>query len=430
MNVKYQDPTLPVTPEADAIRQLIAEYCARHHRFKFDPANPRVRLHEPTIGAEEINAALDVLLSTKVTQGPKVAEFEERFAKMQGRPYGVACNSGSSANLLLIASLRALGKLPQGGEVIVSALSWSTTVWPLIQHGLVPVFVDCSADTLNMDRAALSRAITPRTMAIMPVHVYGNPCDMDALMDVATEHGLLVIEDCCEAMGAEYRGQPVGSFGIGASFSFYLSHHITTLEGGVAITGDAALAEMLRVQRAHGWVRDVKDKGPYAEQFAEFDPRFLFVDLGYNLRMTDVQAAIGLVQLPKLAGYTTTRNMNNIAYRASLAKYPFFRFQETTPGGRSSCFDFAVLLHDAPFTVREICGYLAERNIETRPIICGNLVDHPAVAKYEHRVVGDLCQASNVRQNGFALGNHHFIDAAAQKYVVGAIEDFIRGTGA
>ena len=405
---------------------LIRQYCAEHNDPVFDPEAPRVRMTESTMGADEISAALDTMLSANVTQGVQVAEFERQFSETHGCRHGVACNSGSSANLLLIAALQAIGRLPRCKEVIVPALSWSTTVWPLIQHGLVPVFVDCLDGTLNMDPDKIEGAISKRTVAIMPVHVYGNPCDMDRIMHIASSHGLMVIEDCCEATGATYKGRPVGSFGVGASFSFYMAHHMTTIEGGMAVTNDLNLANMMRIQRAHGWVRDVSNPQDYADKYPEFDPRFLFVQTGYNLRMTDVQAAIGLQQLPKLAGFIAVRRVGHNFYRAALGRYPVFQFQDETPGAHSSCFDFAVRLRDAPFTVKEICNYLKARNIDTRPIICGNLAEHPALFNCDYTSRGLLRNASDVRANGFALSLHHRLDRTAQNYVVGVIENFIR----
>ena len=243
------------TAHLDAIRTHIAAYCDSQFDTAFDPDNPIVRLHEPTFGADEIFAATETLLSTWVTMGRQVRAFEGAFADAHDFAEGVMNNSGSSANLLAIAALAnpaTQDGLKPGDEVIVSALSWSTTVWPLIQLGLVPVIVDIDSDTLNIDPGEIERAIGPKTRAIMPVHVYGNPCDMDALGDICHRHDLALIEDCCEALGASYKGIPVGGFGRVATFSFYFSHHMTTIEGGICTTNDPALAEMVRILRSHG----------------------------------------------------------------------------------------------------------------------------------------------------------------------------------
>src|SRR3990167_10801252 len=317
-----------------------------------------IKLHEPTFGEEEIEAAVEVLRSTKVTQGEKVKAFEDEFCKL-GYKHAVACNSGSSANLLAISSLVALWKLKAGDEVIVPALSWSTTVFPLIQHGLIPVFVDCDPLTLNIDVYEVELAVSQKTRAIMPVHVYGNPCDpLYGFCDDDT----LLIEDCCEAMGAERQNAPVGSGSDVATFSFYFSHHITTLEGGIVVTPEKKVADMLRIQRSHGWLRDVETEAPDG-----FDRKFCFVELGYNLRLTEVQAAMCLKQLPKLKEIVARRRVIHQAYQKALSNFPYLRFQKEN--GKSSCFGFNIVLEHAPFTVGEFRRYLESKGIETRPII-------------------------------------------------------------
>ena len=390
----------------------------------------KIRLHEPTFGEDEIAAAVDVLRSTQVTHGPKVREFERAFARNQMVAHGVAVNSGSSANLLLVSALTnpaTVGRLLPGDEVIVPALSWSTTVWPLVQHGLVPVIVDVNPGTFNISPEQIERAISRRTCGLMPVHVYGNPCSMDALVDLAVSYDLELIEDCCEALGAAYRGQPVGTFGRGGTFSFYYSHHMTTIEGGMVLTRSAYLAERMRILRAHGWTRDVEFPQDYAHE--GIDPRFTFVDVGYNLRMNEVQAAIGLVQLPKLPGFVETRRANAHAWTADLAKWgDFFSFQEETLDGRSSWFGFSIVLKPtARFSVAEIRDYMGHAGIETRPIICGNIARQPGMQLYPHRVVGDLRHANNIMDRAFSFGNHQAIRPAERDYVTGVIDDFMRG---
>lgn len=417
-----------------AIHKHIQAYCDRHHCFAFDEARPAVRLHEPTFGASEIIAAVDVLLSTRVTMGPKVRDFEHEFADTFKFGHGITNNSGSSANLLAIAALSNVATrnhLQPGDEVIVPALCWSTTVWPLIQHDLVPVIVDIDPVTFNIDPAEIERAIGPKTRAIMPVHVYGNPCDMTALTNICKKHDLLLVEDCCEALGAYYDGKAVGKFGLVSTFSFYFSHHMTTLEGGICVTDDSDLAEMIRILRAHGWVRELRDPKPYYEQHPDIDKRFLFVNQGYNLRLTELQAAFGSVQLPKLAGFVDARRTNTAEWQKDLSCWAdFFLFQSETPKSRSSCFGFPLVLkHDAPFAVADITSFLNQANIETRPIICGNIAAQPAMRLYKHRLVGDLRHSNDVMHRGFSFGNHQAIDAPARAYVVKKIAEFIKTRG-
>ena len=231
----------------------------------------KIRLHEPTFGEDEIAAAVDVLRSTQVTHGAKVREFERAFARNQMVAHGVAVNSGSSANLLLVSALTnpaTVGRLLPGDEVIVPALSWSTTVWPLVQHGLVPVIVDVNPGTFNISPEQIERAISRRTCGLMPVHVYGNPCDMEALVDLAVSYDLELIEDCCEALGAAYAGQPVGTFGRGGTFSFYYSHHMTTIEGGMVVTSSPRLDAGACVRQS---VRHGRSDGYCGQEWAGID---------------------------------------------------------------------------------------------------------------------------------------------------------------
>lgn len=344
-----------------------------------------ISLHMPTFGEDEIAAVVEVLRSTNVTQGEKVRAFEDAYAGMFGHKHVVACNSGSSANLLGIAALVALGRLERGDEVIVSALSWSTTVFPLIQYGIVPVFVDCDPGTLNIDPKAVKRAWTSKTRAVMPVHVYGNPCDMAALAEFP------LIEDACESMGARFGDIPLGRFGMMGTFSFYFSHHVTTLEGGMVVTEDDDLADMMRIQRSHGWQRDASKK----HHVDGIDDRFLFVDLGYNLRLSEPQAAMGLIQLKKLSGFVDTRRRLLSIIKERLRGSPVLVQRET---GYSSAFGAPLI---GPVGLRSRI-----KEIETRPIIAGNLVRHPAILKYPHRVEGSLDSCDMILRDGFAVPCH------------------------
>lgn len=417
-----------------ALHKHIEGYCESHHHFEFDSNNPVVRLHEPTFGAQEIIAAVDVLLSTKVTMGPKVKLFEKLFSEMHEFSYGVTNNSGSSANLLAVAALsnsQTSGRLLPGDEVIVPALSWSTTVWPLVQHNLVPVIVDIDPVTFNIDPKEIEKAIGPKTRAIMPVHVYGNPCDMNAILSICKKYNLTLIEDCCEALGASYEGAAVGKFGKAGTFSFYFSHHMTTLEGGITVTNDLEIAEMMRVLRAHGWIRELDDKKKYINQFPEIDPRFLFINQGYNLRITEVQAAFGLVQLPKLNDFVNIRRNNTAGWHESFGKWnKFFDFQKETPRAKSSCFGFPLVVKDPSlFSVSEITQFLNNQGIETRPIICGNIAAQPALMQMDHRVYGDMRHSNKIMKHGFSIGNHQAINASARSYVEEMIGQFLQSKG-
>jgi CDP-6-deoxy-D-xylo-4-hexulose-3-dehydrase len=412
------------------IQENINEYCDTYFDFSFKPENPVVRLHEPTSSGAEVFAAVDTMLSTFTTMGKKVRAFENQYAQYAGTKHAVMSNSGSSANLLAVAALAnpfTKDYLKPGDEVIVPALSWSTTIWPLIQHNLVPVIVDCDLDTFNLDLEKLEKAIGPKTRAIKLVHVYGNPCNMDAIMALAKKHNLFIIEDCCEAMGAFYDGKSVGSFGDVGNFSFFFSHHISTMEGGISVTNNFDLTETMRILRAHGWSREADEHQKYVNMYPDIDPRFIFINIGYNLRPTEVNAAMGMHQLPKLDGLIEKRRETAAYYQKHLSKYEeFFHFQKEEPKGKHVWFGFPIILKDkTPFSVKDITSYMQQQHIETRPIIAGNMARHPAFNMYEHRIAGDLSAADTVMKKGFAFACHHAVDEKAREYVVSTIDTFI-----
>ncbi len=388
----------------------------------------QVRLHESTIGEEEIQAVIDVMRSGQVTSGAKVKEFEKAFP---GK-HAVMCNSGSSANLLAIAALcdpATPNRLTRGDGVIVSALSWSTTVWPLVQYGLIPIIVDIDPKTLNMDVAEVKKALSKKPRAIMPVHVYGNPCDMQSLWGIAKDYSLVVIEDCCEALGAEYYDDepPVGSGTQLATYSFYFSHHITTVEGGMVITDSEYIDRTLRILRSHGWIRDVEDNQSYQDAYPDIDPRFLFVGAGYNLRSTEMSAAMGLVQLPKLAGFVATRRAAAKLLIQAFEPYAdWLMWQHETPNGCSSWFGFPIVIKDdAPFTAKQMRRAFDKAGIETRPIICGNIARQPGIFHYPYRIIGDLPNATRAMTNGLVISCHQGVDAAACDYVRDVLDKFM-----
>jgi CDP-6-deoxy-D-xylo-4-hexulose-3-dehydrase len=393
----------------------------------------KVRLHEPTFGEEEIQAACEQMRTTHVTMGPKVREFEEQCARYFGVKYAVMCNSGSSANLLALAAITNPAwnrNLKAGDDVIVPALSWATTVWPIIQCGLVPVFVDCDLATYNIDVQKLEDSITSKTKAIMLVHVYGNPCDMDTIRMIALRRGLIIIEDCCEAMGAKYHNKFVGGFGLVNTMSFYFSHHITTFEGGICLTNSYEMADLMRILRAHGWSRESNNPKAYEQEHSNIDPRFLFVNIGYNLRPTEVQAVIGMKQLPKLDRFVHRRRDAQMMLRHALDKYSaFFQFQEETELGHSSWFGFGIVLKDnCKFTVKSITSFLQKKGVETRPVIAGNMARQPALKMFRHEVHGSLENCDRIMRNGFAIGCHQDMGKTAVEYVEQCFDDFMAET--
>ena len=416
------------------------------------PGDKRLPLHVPSYGADEVNEAIDSLLSTRVTMDEKVRRFERMWAEYLGVAEAVMVNSGSSANLVAVSALvnPAFPRpLAAGDEVIVPAVAWSTTYFPLVNTGLVPVLVDVDLDTFTIDPEAAARAVGPRTRGILPVHLLGNSCDMRALGALAERHGLVMIEDSCEAHGARFEGKPVGTFGAMGTFSFYFSHHISTIEGGMVVTDDAALADLARTLRAHGWIRDVKRKPtvadlarmlrahgwirdvkhrpPLAE--APIDERFLFVNLGYNLRPTELQGAFGIHQMPKLEPYIKIRRDNVEHWNAGLRKYSRWLLEcpgRDTAGSRSVWFGYPITVRpQAPFKREALVEFLEGRGIATRPIMAGNFRDQPAIRLFPHRIAGSLERAEQVMKRSFFIGNHHAISDADRAYVLTCIDEFM-----
>lgn len=390
----------------------------------------KVLLHEPTFNHQEILAVVKCMLSTNVTMGKRVLSFENGFCKKFNFLNSVTCNSGSSANLLAISTLtnpELKSHLKKGDEVIVPALSWSTTIWPIIQCGLVPVFVDIDRNTLNINPIQIKKAITKKTKAIMPVHVYGNPCEMSEITKICKDYNLYLIEDCCESMGAKYKNKSVGSFGEIGTFSFYFSHHITTIEGGVAVSNSDNFSELMRILRAHGWIRELKKREKFRKKYKEIDEKFLFVNVGYNLRLNELQAAIGNIQLKKFNGILKKRKTVANRWANILSEFKdIFSFQEVTENADHSWFGFCLTLKNPEKQkIRKFRKFLSENGIENRPIICGNVAKQPAIKNYKHRVIGTLENSNYVMNNSFSIGCHQNISYESQKYAFKVFKKFL-----
>jgi CDP-6-deoxy-D-xylo-4-hexulose-3-dehydrase len=338
-----------------------------------------IPLNASTLGAEEMSAVQEALASGQLTMGPRCAEFERQFAAYIGARHAVMVNSGSSANLLaLFAIANPLCPLPDnlrqlrpGDEVIAPAVTWSTTIWPIIQAGGVPVLVDSDPATLQTRPEAIEAAITDRTVAICIVHVLGGAVEAQAVRALAHRRRLWLIEDTCEALGVKRAGRFVGTFGHLGTYSFYFSHHITTIEGGMVVCDDDELADLLRALRAHGWIRHMRKRDEFATKHPDIDPRFLFVTTGFNVRPTEINAAIGQEQLKKLAGFNQRRRDVAVELDTRLTKF--------TSAGHFSVMQFDADAEPAPFGYPVICRdpqvraglarHLERSGIETRPII-------------------------------------------------------------
>lgn len=366
-----------------------------------------IRLAEPTWDREEIDGASVVLHSKKVTSGSQVQAFEAALEKRFLDQHAVVCNSGSSANLLAVAErfspLREEGRLRPGDYVAIPALCWSTTVWPWVQYGAVPCVWDIELDTLNLDIDGLSGAAEGMLMrAVMPVAVYGNPVDRMRLAELH-QSGMAVIEDNCEAAPMCARpGIPQTQ-----TFSFYFSHHMTTIEGGAVITPDRDAAERMRIIRGHGWLRECLWSDTWdAHRDPALDEKFTFVQAGYNLRLNEVQAAIGVRQLAKIDGFVQRRREVAALLQAVIHRIPWMNSQREAYGA-SDWFGFPLLLTDnAPISPADLRKHLQTRGIETRPLLVGNIARQPGMKHYAHRIMSTLHNADWVMKRGFAIPCH------------------------
>ena len=400
-------------------------------KFHSKKTNKKIKLHEPTFGVEEIFNFTKQLITTNVTMGKQVESFEKNICDKFGFRYAVSSNSGSSANLLMISALMSnlySKRLKKNDEIIVPALAWSTSIFPLTQYGLKPVFVDCDLKTMNIDINQVKKAISKKTKGILIIPIYGNPCEMNEITKICKKKGLVLLEDTCESMGAKYNNKFLGGFGLASSFSFYFSHHITCLEGGITVTNDYELAEIMKIIRSHGWVRNVKEKEKWIKNYPKIDPNFLFVNEGYNLRLTEPQARMGITQIKKLDGFIKKRR-NNAGYLMSLMKEfsDFFIYQYETKRSFHTWFGFTIIIKDLKIIDRgRLCNFLNKNGIETRVIVSGNFTSQPVVKTFKHRTVGNLENASKIMNNGFSIGIHQNLGNNEIKYIYNIFKKFLK----
>jgi CDP-4-dehydro-6-deoxyglucose reductase, E1 len=349
-------------------------------------------------GREEREALLRVINSDRFTMGDEVRAFEIAFAEYTGSKYAVMVNSGSSANLLMVGAMFHTSESPlvPGDEVIVPAVSWSTTYFPLHQYGLKLRLVDIDPHTLNIDPDAITMG--PRTRLVMAVNLLGNPNDFDRLQ------GLPLLEDNCESLGATFNGRQTGTFGRMGSFSFFFSHHMSTMEGGMIVTDDEELYHILLSMRSHGWTRHLPQSNKICVKGNSFDESFRFILPGYNLRPLELSGAVGLEQLRKLPDFIVERR-KNAALLQELSDHPLFQIQKET--GESSWFGFSLVLRPKTITRDELRNRLEKLGFETRPIVAGNFA-RSEVVKWMNVEHGPLPNADYVHDNGLFVGNHHY----------------------
>lgn len=375
------------------------------------PPKTRYALASSSWDRAEYAAADAVLRSGQFTMGEYVAGFERLFGRYVGSRHCVMVNSGSSANLLMVAALffREQNALRPGDEVIVPAVSWGTTYFPLQQYGLRLKFVDVDAHTLNYDLRQLSEAVTDATRAVVAVNLLGNPNDFRRIAEIIGSRDVILLEDNCEALGAAFEGRQTGTFGVMGSFSSFFSHHICTMEGGMVVTEDEELHHILLCLRAHGWTRNLPANNRVSGMKSDdpFRESFKFVLPGYNVRPLELGGAIGTEQLRKLPGILAARRDNALRFLEIMSRYPQFRVQ--TELGSSSWFGFALIVEpDAPFDRAYVLTRFSAVGIETRPIVAGNFARNPVMKWIDHRIQGALSNADLLDSRGFFIGNHPF----------------------
>jgi CDP-4-dehydro-6-deoxyglucose reductase, E1 len=425
----------------EIIEKTIQYYQARFAQNDFIPGKSRVNYAGRVFDEKELCNAVEASLDFWLTEGRFSEEFSEKIADFLEVEHVLLTNSGSSANLLAFAALTSekLGdkRLKPGDEVISVAAGFPATVTPIIQNGLIPVFVDVHIPTYNIDVEMMRKAITPKSRCIFIAHTLGNPFNINAVMQLAKEHDLWVIEDNCDAFGSEYSGKKTGSFAHLSTISFYPAHHITTGEGGAICTNDPQLALLVRAYR--DWGRDCYCAGGenntcgkrFSQQFGNlpfgFDHKYVYSEIGYNLKMTDIQAAIGAAQMDKLPSFCEKRKSNFKEWRRIFSKYPiYFILPKATEHADPAWFAFIVTLtKGTPFTRDHLTGCFNDKLIETRNLFAGNMTKQPGFIGKNWRIADHLENTDYIMNNTFFLGTYPGLTKEMFSYTEGILEDFL-----
>jgi CDP-6-deoxy-D-xylo-4-hexulose-3-dehydrase len=431
---------------ADQLRQEIATLVQQYHQAAF-PTKPflggisTLPVSGKVFDADEMQHLVESSLDFWLTTGRYAEQFETQFAKVMGMKHALLCNSGSSANLLAVTALTSprLKKraLKDGDEVITVAAGFPTTVNPILQNRLVPVFVDVQLGTYDATMESIEAAIGPKTKAIVMAHTLGNPFNLDGVMSIAKEHNLFVVEDTCDAVGATYNDKPVGSFGDISTTSFYPAHHITMGEGGCVLVKSAPMKKIVESFRDWGrdcWCPPGNDNTcgrRFDWQLGElpygYDHKYVYSHIGYNLKLTDMQAAVGVAQLKKLPDFIEARRRNFNRLYAGLKKFEeVLILPETTPKSNPSWFGFAITIRPgAPFSRLDLVQHIESRRIGTRLLFGGNLMRQPAYIGMPHRVVGSLTNADIITDNTFWLGVYPGLSDEMVDFMIATVAEFI-----
>ena len=432
--------------EQEKLRKQIAALVDQYAAIEFSPKafEPGQTLVPPSgklIGAQELKNMVDASLDGWLTTGRFNEQFEKKLAAFIGVKYAITVNSGSSANLVAFSTLTSpkLGEraIQQGDEVIGVAAGFPTTVNPIIQFGAVPVFVDVDKYTHNIDASLIEAAIGPKTKAIMLAHSLGNPFNLDVVTALCKKHNLWLVEDCCDALGTTYKGQMVGTFGDIGTLSFYPAHHITMGEGGAVFTNNSELKQIAESFR--DWGRDCycppgKDN-TCGKRFCwklgnlpeGYDHKYTYSHLGYNLKITDMQAACALAQLEKAPAFIQARkdNFKFLKERLSTCE-EFLQLPEIAEGSDPSWFGFPITVKEgSPVSRLDLTTYLDQNKIGTRLLFAGNLTRQPYMVNAKYRVSGELTNTDNVMNNTFWIGVQPALTPEMLEFVASKIETYL-----
>lgn len=381
----------------------------------------KVPLASSGLREADIEIVQKVLRSGNLTMGQEVKKFEAKMAGYLGVKHFVMVNSGSSANLLMIEALMrpAVSKprLNTGDSILVPAIAWPTTIWPLIQLGLNPLFVDVSPSTLALDLEAAQNLIDESRIpvrGIFPIHPLGRSISPNQLNNFAKKNDLILINDTCESLGSWAEGKHAGTQGIASSFSFYFSHHITTMEGGGISTDEDDFADDLRSMRSHGWSRDRTDAPIWTQKKSSNDAKFLFVSTGYNVRPMEIQAAIGSSQITEIDNFVARRRLiaNKVSSALKDSEIRVIGSETLDENPESNSWMLIPLIvtgKDANRRKNEIISLLEEKQIETRPILTGNFLSQPAIQRITRHSVdaSHFKVATKITNEAFMVGAHH-----------------------
>ncbi len=422
---------------------LIKDYYLKNHkRATFIPGVTPIKVSGRVFDEREIENAVEASLEFWLTEGHFAEEFSKKLGKFLGIRYVSITNSGSSANLAAFSALTSpkLGKrrIEKGDEVITVACSFPTTVNPIAQYGAVPVFVDVDLKTRNAIVGEVNKAVSKKTKAIIIAHTLGNPFDLNGILKIAKDNNLWLIEDCCDALGAKYKGKFVSTFGDLATFSFYPAHQITLGEGGAVVTNNPDLFVLVNSFCDWGrdcWCRTGQDNRcgrRFAMQLGSlpfgYDHKYIYSHLGYNLKATDIQAAIGVAQLDKLPDFVKARQRNFQYLYKHLKKYEkYFILPTWIDDSSPSWFGFMMIVaKKSPFNRLDIVNFLQASKIETRALFAGNLIRHPAYSSVKYRVVGNLKNSDDIMNNGFWIGVYPGNNKEMLDYVITKFDAFLK----